>query len=209
MSPTSAASAIQGTRSTGPVPFGLGGTDPTSVLLVPDGDRPSATTLVPAEIASPADGGAVTDRVPVESTRARNTGWLPTRTVTVDRPRNPTPPTWRPLPCGVTAALGTTTPVPRPPDPAGTAMSPGVVVDVVVDVAAELLVAATVGCGLPLTVVLEASGAGAAEVAPVVGAAVDAVVGALVGAAVVAGVDAGVGVAVPVQLTESLSAAPP
>ena len=205
MSPTSAASAIQGTRSTGPVPFGLGGTDPTSVLLVPDGDRPSATTLVPAEIASPADGGAVTDRVPVESTRARNTGWLPTRTVTVDRPRNPTPPTWRPLPCGVTAALGTTTPVPRPPDPAGTAMSPGVVVDV----AAELLVAATVGCGLPLTVVLEALGAGAAEVAPVVGAAVDAVVGALVGAAVVAGVDAGVGVAVPVQLTESLSAAPP
>jgi len=83
------------------------------------------------------------------------------------------------------------------------------VVDVAVVVAAELLVAATVGSGLPLTVVLEASGAGAAEVAPVVGAAVDAVVGALVGAAVVAGVDAGVGVAVPVQLTESLSAAPP
>jgi len=103
-----------GTRSTGPVPLGRGGTEPTRVLLVPDGALPSATTLVPAVIASAAAAGAVTVSVPVLSTRAKNAGRLPTRTETTDRPRKPTPPTRRPAPFCVTTAAGAPAAEPRP-----------------------------------------------------------------------------------------------
>ena len=96
------------------MPLGRGGTEPTSVLLVPEGARPSATTLVPAVMASAAAAGAVTTSVPVRSTRARNAGLLPTRTETTDRPRNPTPPTRRPAPLCVTTAAGATAAEPRP-----------------------------------------------------------------------------------------------
>ena len=65
------------------------------ILLVPEGERPRATTLVPTEIESDVAGAMDRLNVPVWSTRTARTAPLPTRTVTTERPRNPTPDTDR------------------------------------------------------------------------------------------------------------------
>ena len=85
------ATVIHGTASMGPWPVGCGGTDPMRVLLVPDGARPIATTLVPTEIESSLPAEMSIAKVPVSSARTVNAGRLPTRTSTTDKPRNPIP----------------------------------------------------------------------------------------------------------------------
>ena len=91
--PTTGTTMNHGTIPIRFVPEGMGGTEPTSVRMAPDGPRPMATMVVPG--ASVPVAGNVVLMVPIWSTRTATGSSSPNWTVTSDRPRNPMPSTLR------------------------------------------------------------------------------------------------------------------